>query len=176
MNIKYQGITYPFVVIIVLDRGEVMVYENPDYSKVGPHHSRNLQWIKCNDRERVFAVANVHGLWNGKGKGDTPERIFQSRNIKKTINNLHMPHILCGDLNLTLQTRSLRILDSDMRNCITEYGVRSTRTRYYEKEEKYADYMILSKGIKINKFKVLPDEVSDHSPLFLDFDLEEESI
>jgi endonuclease/exonuclease/phosphatase family metal-dependent hydrolase len=42
---------------------------------------------------------------------------------------------------------------------------------FYEKPEKFADYMFVSKGIAVRDFQVLPDEVSDHAPLFLDFDL-----
>jgi len=34
----------------------------------------------------------------------------------------------------------------------------------------FADYAFASKNIKINQFQVLPDEVSDHLALLLDFE------
>ena len=58
-----------------------------------------------------------------------------------------------------------------MQNCISQYNITSTRTSYYTKEEKYADYMLLSNELKINKFEVFTDVVSDHAPLFLDFEV-----
>lgn len=157
--------------LTVFDYGEAIVHQNLNFPDIGPYHSRNLQWIKCAYNSQNFGIANVHGLWHESGKKDSPNRITQAQNIKKALNNLKMPHILCGDLNLTLHTKSLQILDSGMKNCITKYGIRSTRTKYYQKKDKYADYMILSNEFNVNEFKVLQDEVSDHAPLFLDFEL-----
>lgn len=55
--------------------------------------------------------------------------------------------------------------DAGMRNLIKEYGVTSTRTSHYTKDEKFADYAFITQGIKVKDFKVLPDEFSDHTPL-----------
>jgi endonuclease/exonuclease/phosphatase family metal-dependent hydrolase len=52
---------------------------------------------------------------------------------------------------------------------IKKYGITSTRTSLYLKPIKFADYVFVSKGIDVIDFKVLPDEVSDHAPLLLDF-------
>lgn len=54
------------------------------------------------------------------------------------------------------------------RKLIKEYGITSTRTSLYTKPNKFADYVFVSRGIKIIDFKILPDEVSDHTPLFLE--------
>ena len=58
-----------------------------------------------------------------------------------------------------------------MRNLIKEYNITSTRTSFYKKPVRFADFVFVSKDIKVNDFKVLPDEVSDHAPLFLDFEV-----
>ena len=55
----------------------------------------------------------------------------------------------------------------DLRNLIKEYGITSTRTSLYPKEGKFADYVFTSKGVDVETFKVLPDEVSDHAPLYV---------
>lgn len=57
-----------------------------------------------------------------------------------------------------------------MRNLIREYGITSTRTSFYQKPEKHADYVFVSEGISVKAFTVLPDEVSDHAPLLLAID------
>ena len=55
-----------------------------------------------------------------------------------------------------------------MRNLIKEYGITSTRTSFYEKENKFADHAFVSSDIEVVDFKVLPDEVSDHAALYLE--------
>jgi endonuclease/exonuclease/phosphatase family metal-dependent hydrolase len=129
-----------------------------------------LQWIKCNIEEELYAIINVHGLWNGKGKTDTEERIAQSTRIKEFMRTFNTRKILCGDFNLKPDTESLKMLANDMNNLIASHHVTSTRTSFYPKEEKFADYIFTSKDIAVKKFEVLKDEVSDHAPLLLDFE------
>lgn len=131
---------------------------------------KNLQWIKI---ERInLTIYNFHGLWNGKGKTDTEDRVNQSKKIIDTIKKFDTEVVLCGDFNLLPETQSLTMIEKELefRNLIKEYGVKSTRTSYYTKESKFADYILVSKGIKVKDFKVLPDEVSDHSPVYIEIE------
>jgi len=76
-----------------------------------------------------------------------------------------------GDFNLLPETESLRIIENGMENLVKDYNVQSTRTSLYTRHEisgKFADYIFLSPSIKVKDFKVLPDEVSDHTALFLE--------
>ena len=100
---------------------------------------------------------------------------MQSKRIKGFMNSLKHPIILCGDFNLNPDTQSMRILDSGMNNMIALHHISSTRTSYYPKAGKFADYIITSPEIKVSAFKVMPDEVSDHAPLYLDFELKTET-
>lgn len=149
----------------VIDEGEIWIHNTKDYPGMGPAHSRNLQWLKCDK----YNILNVHGLWNGQGKTDSPERIIQAQNIKKFADSLDTPTILCGDLNLRPDTESMKIIEEGLVNLIREHNIHNTRTRYYPKEERYADYILTSPGICVNRFEVLTDEVSDHAPLLIEF-------
>lgn len=156
--------------IEIIGEGEVEIYNNPEYPGLGPKHPRNLQWLKCKVQNKIYQVMNVHGLWNGMGKTDTEDRISQSQKIKAFMDTLDNPKILCGDFNLRPDTQSLKILEEGMVNQIKVHQIKSTRSiQYYPKPERFADYVLTSKDIVVNDFKVLPDEVSDHLPLFLDF-------
>lgn len=155
--------------LLVIDEGYYVIHHNPDYPGKGPAHSRILQWLRFRADKDEYAVLNVHGLWNGKGKTDTAERLAQSNRIKTFMDSITTHKILCGDFNLKPDTESLRLLAKDMHNLIDHYQIKSTRTSYYSKEERYADYVFTSKDIPVNKFEVLQDEVSDHAPLLLDF-------
>lgn len=155
--------------IEVIKEGEINIHHNPSYIGRGPSHSRILQWAECRYHYQSYSIINVHGLWNGQGKADCPERIAQSTKIKKFMDKLEQPKILCGDLNLKPDTDSLQILEKGMTNLIKAHNITSTRTSYYPKPERFADYILISPEIKMQKFAVLNEEVSDHAPLFLDF-------
>lgn len=85
------------------------------------------------------------------------------------MDTINTPKILCGDFNLRPDTESMNIIEQGMNNLIKINNISSTRTRYYKKEEKFADYILTSPDIVVNEFAVLSDEVSDHAPLYLDF-------
>lgn len=155
--------------IPVLEEGEINIYDNPTYRGIGPSHSRNLQWIKCQINNQARMIMNVHGLWNGKGKTDSPDRILQSQKIREFIDNTPFPKIICGDFNLRPDTESIKILQQGMKDWIQHYNISSTRTSLYPKEERFADYVFTSPEINVHHFEVLKDEVSDHCPLLLDF-------
>jgi endonuclease/exonuclease/phosphatase family metal-dependent hydrolase len=158
----------------VVADGEVYVFKEKGFvpkDDLGKH-ARNLQFLTLKLPQGLVTVINFHGLWNGLGKGDTDERLEQSRRLLDFTRTLEHPFVLIGDFNLTPGTESLAMIERDgLRNLITDYGITSTRTSFYKKDERYADYAFVSPGIKVNDFKVLPDEVSDHAPLYLDFDL-----
>jgi len=158
--------------IEVLEEGEIFAHKERGYIPEGDvgFHARNVQYVKIATEKGNRTIMNFHGLWNGKGKGDSEERILQSEKIVKLIKQQENPLVLCGDFNLSPETESIKMLEkSGLRNLIKEWGVTSTRTSLYTRQEKFADYVFTSEGIDVRTFKVLPDEVSDHSPLYLDF-------
>ena len=155
----------------VIEEGEYFVHKNKGYLPEDNYgfHARNIQFVKINDGKKEICVINFHGLWNGQGKGDTEDRIKQSENIVSFIKDLKTPYVLCGDFNLLPDTESLKMIESlDVRNLIKDYNITSTRTSFYDKDVKFADYAFASKDLKVINFQVLPDEVSDHSPLYLE--------
>lgn len=153
--------------------GEIFVYralnalENNDASLLG----RNLQYAQIKVDDSVVTISHIHGLWQGGSKTDTPERLEQSKNIKTFLDNIKGEKLLCGDFNLLPTTESIAILEENMVNLIKEYGVTSTRSHLSDKHDKYADYVLVSPGIKVNDFQVSNEVVSDHLALIVDFSL-----
>lgn len=159
--------------ISILKEGDFFVHQtrSMEIAKKGGT-SKNVQYVSFEYNGKKINIVNFHGLWNGKGKGDSDSRIKQSKNIVKFLESLSGEIIFCGDFNLKNDTESLKIIEEfGLKNLIKEYNIISTRTSLYTKEERFADYVFISGGIKINDFQVLPDEVSDHNPIYLDFDL-----
>jgi|SRR3989344_1500138 len=158
--------------LIIKKKGDLFVYREKGFVPTGDvgFHARNIQYVTLGTKKGDVTIINFHGLWNGKGKADSKDRINQSKKILEFVKSLKNEFILCGDFNLLPNTKSLDILEKEgMKNLIKEFNISSTRTLLYNKPNKHADYIFVSKGIKINEFNVLLDEVSDHSPLFLDF-------
>jgi endonuclease/exonuclease/phosphatase family metal-dependent hydrolase len=157
----------------VTEEGDVFVYKQRGFIPEGDvgTHARNIQYVTVETSNGPFTVINFHGLWNGKGKTDTEDRINQSRNILAFTQKLNGEHILCGDFNLLPDTESLKLFEREgLRNLVKEYKISSTRTSFYTKPEKHADYMFVTKGVQVKEFTVLPDEVSDHAPLLVEID------
>lgn len=157
----------------IMEEGDIFVYREKGYflEENTANHARNIQYATCETPEGIRTVINFHGLWNGKGKEDSEERLLQTDNIIRFLQSLKNPFIICGDFNLLPETESLkRFEDLGLRNLIKEFGITSTRTSFYTKPSKFADYVFVSEGVTVNEFKVLPDEVSDHAPLYLDFE------
>jgi endonuclease/exonuclease/phosphatase family metal-dependent hydrolase len=158
--------------IELLEEGEHFVHKEKGYVPEGistGHHARNIQYVKLNRNGNNLYIINFHGLWNGKGKTDTDDRIQQSKKIIEFTNSISDNFVLIGDFNLRPDTRSLKLFEeAGMRNLIKEYAITSTRTSHYTKDEKFADYAFVSEGIPVKDFKVLSDEVSDHAPLYLE--------
>lgn len=154
--------------ILVEDEGEFFVFkeqgfENP--TAVG-NHARNIQHLRLKTEIGTMTLVNFHGLWNGHGKSDSADRITQSEKIAHFLSGLRTPYVLAGDFNLTPDTQSFRILNKVCpKDLIADYGVTSTRSSYYTKPEKMADYILTCENTKATAFEVLPDEVSDHLAL-----------
>jgi len=155
----------------VIAEGEVFVFREKGYVPEGDkgNHARNIQYITLMAGDKLVTVINFHGLWNGKGKTDTEDRLSQSQKIIEFIKQQSGELVLCGDFNLNPDTQSLKMFEEiGLVNLIKENNITSTRTSFYPRDNKFADYVFVSKGLKVNSFEVLPDEVSDHSAILFD--------
>jgi endonuclease/exonuclease/phosphatase family metal-dependent hydrolase len=157
--------------------GEVYVHKEKNHEP-GPeecrgHTAKNIQYLQTTVEGKQLTIINFHGLWNGQGKEDSDERLEQSRKIIAFLKTIKGEFILTGDFNLSPNTESLILIEREcgLRNLIREHSINSTRTSFYTKENRFADYTFVSKGITVHDFRVLPDEVSDHAPLLLDFSI-----
>ncbi len=158
----------------LIDSGSTYIYREEGY--VSPtdiaDHARVLHYITLETDQGLMTVLNLHGAWQPGGKTDTPERLDQSQRIVDFTNRFSHPLILAGDFNLTLNTRSVQLIEeAGWENLIRTHGITSTRTSHYDKPEKFADYVFVKNGVNVQEFRVLPEQISDHAPLFLSYTL-----
>ncbi len=131
---------------------------------------RNAQFVQFPIAGKEYVVVNFHGIADGKGREDSEARISQSKKLKKLLDTLDGSKIVCGDFNLTRDTESLAIIDEGMRNMVKESGITSTRNRFFPYPDKFCDWILVEKDLKVKEFRVFEDEVSDHLALLLDFE------
>ncbi|HEX4103925.1 MAG TPA: endonuclease/exonuclease/phosphatase family protein [Candidatus Paceibacterota bacterium] len=158
----------------IMNEGELFVYKDRGYADKNEeaNHARNLQYATITTPRGLCTVMNLHGAWiaNSKKK-DTESRLLQSDNVVRFAKGLKNPYVFCGDLNLDPVSESIKKFeDAGMRNLIKGYGITSTRSSHYKKPLRFADYTLVSPGINVVDFKVLPDEVSDHLAMYLEFE------
>jgi endonuclease/exonuclease/phosphatase family metal-dependent hydrolase len=162
------------------EKGEMLVARRDWYDLSDPanrEHNRKLQWFEIVADGKKVLIVNAHLTSRPAGKRDSEQRLRQSEMIVRLLSMFDGPKILAGDFNLMPDTESIRMIEAaGMRNLVKEYGVKSTRNEIYFKFRKnpllFADYIFISPEIKVTDFKVLPDIVSDHLPLCLEFEIE----
>jgi len=136
---------------------------------VGWGLGRVIQVVCVRHEHTAYVIGNVHGLWHPDGKGDIPERLAQSHQI---VTAMHAApgekKIIIGDFNLLPQTQSIRIIEAaGYRNLIAEYALTDTRTVFYHKTPRLADYAFVSPAITVHDFRVDRSPISDHAALML---------
>src|SRR3989344_1806502 len=116
-----------------------------------------------------YIISHFHGLWNGQGKTDTPDRLEQSRKAKALLDGVDGKKVICGDFNLLPDTESLAILEGGLVNLIKTHGITTTRSSFYQRSDRFADYTLVSPDVEVKRFEVPRVEVSDHLPMILEY-------
>lgn len=137
-----------------------------------------IQACKVIDNSKVIWILNIHGYYAGAGVGkhDTEKRILQSQGIVDFIKTLSGDIILGGDFNLNPDTESIAMIEkAGLRNLITEFQIKSTRTTHYPEKKRakwpHADYVFVSKNVQVKSFSVDIDSlISDHAPMYLEIE------
>jgi endonuclease/exonuclease/phosphatase family metal-dependent hydrolase len=141
----------------------------------GAHpRARNAHCIRIFDAEanRTVTVCQVHGLRDPKGKIDSPARHDQADALVRLIQRVWRPDeglIVCGDFNVIPTSVTFKALGAlGLSDLVTSFGYSDTRTSFYRKTERQADYMLITPQVKVVSFDVVKEpEVSDHRVLLL---------
>lgn len=142
----------------------------------GEHpRSRNAHAVRLHDYAsgRTTVVVHLHGLRELDGKGDTPARDIQTKKLIEMIGRIRRHGdglVVCGDFNVLPDGRMLTALrDIGLTELVTSHGFTDTRTSFYRKMPRFADYMLVSANVDVRNFEVVAEpEVSDHRALLLE--------
>lgn len=146
-------------------------------SRIGLINSKRIGLclaLKFKAKNKEFSILNFHGIAYPGSKLDNKDRLLQSQKLLALTKNFGQNTILGGDFNLLPKTESIRIIERKYINPIKKYNIKSTRNenswkRYPNSKQYFADYVFVSKGIKVKAFEVPYTEISDHLPMILEF-------
>lgn len=156
----------------IINHGDFFLYGHKKSYNLNDFNSmpKNAQFVIINTSEdEKLIICNMHGIWLRAGKKDSPSRIDQSEKLKNFLAKENGKKILCGDFNLEMNTKSIKILETNLRNLIKDCNIKTTRNKNYLGSEKFADYIFISKDINVENFEVPRVEISDHLPMILEF-------
>jgi endonuclease/exonuclease/phosphatase family metal-dependent hydrolase len=144
----------------------------------GDHpRSRNAHVVRLYDyaSERAVCVAHMHGLRDLRGKLDTPERRVQAERLVALVRSVAEkgdPLVVGGDFNVEPTSETFEVLAGlGLVDLVTGHGHAGTRTSYYSKPGRFADYLLVNEWVAVRRFSVVTTpEVSDHCPLILDLE------
>jgi endonuclease/exonuclease/phosphatase family metal-dependent hydrolase len=136
---------------------------------------RNAHGIRIHryDTGSAVTIVQMHGLRDLAGKGDTPARLAQAHALVALIENVRQPGeplVVCGDFNLLPDSETFAILGRlGLTDLVTTRGFTDTRTSWYPKDGRYADYLLVTPDVKVEHFDAVAEpEVSDHRALVLE--------
>jgi len=136
-------------------------------------HARSIQNAILDINDKKVQIINIHGIWN-EGKLGDDRTLNQCQFIIDRALENDYPTIIVGDLNLLPNSKSIELMNKHFRNLIIENNIKSTRPTFDDGLDKgniVCDYIFVNDKVKINDFKVLDNDISDHLPLVIDFEI-----
>lgn len=132
-------------------------------------------YIEIETKSGRMHICNFHGISQPGHKLDDPARLRQSQELLHFFADKDGAKIIGGDFNLFPQTKSIKMFAKHgYRDLIQEFNIKTTRNRLswelWPTPQFFSDYVFISPDVKLNKFEVPNNEVSDHLPLILEID------
>lgn len=158
--------------------GQAQDFVHGEFSAAGwgAHpRARNAHVVRLYSYAGAFpiTIAHLHGLREPAGKQDTPARHAQANALVELVRRVRRDGerlVVCGDFNVLPASATLQALRGlGLSDLVTGGGHADTRTSFYPKPGRFADYMLVSPEVTVHRFEVVAEpEVSDHRALVLD--------
>ena len=126
-------------------------------------HAYTLQVAKL---KNGLNVVNHHGYWKPTPRGDeTTVKVM--RKVANIVKSLDGPIVMCGDFNIIHEAPAMRELDF-LRDLTYEYGIDNTLSGLKFNGKVACDHILVNDAVKVKRFGVLDDIVSDHKALVVE--------
>lgn len=127
---------------------------------------RNLQYAELSLNGKALHLFNTQGIWGFDGL-DNQRRLEMADTIIDIINNKHSA-ILCGDLNVDQNTKTIAKIEKKLKNVFSR-ELQSTFNLEIKKKEGFSkavvDMIFVGQDIKVLNHYCSSVSISDHLPL-----------
>jgi endonuclease/exonuclease/phosphatase family metal-dependent hydrolase len=148
--------------------------ETTDWSTWPKNQVKAVQVVDLQlPNSKKLRILNHHGIWIREKIGNE-ETLKACKQILGLAKEVDYPTIIVGDFNLFPDTPSMKVFYKDFISLVDKYNISTTRPKSNELsnlKRNVVDYILVSKGVKVNSFAVLDSDVSDHLPLALNFEI-----
>lgn len=151
---------------------------NPKDKKHFPYERRTCATSKIklpNNKEII--IATTHSSYNSKFT-ENKEKIREIKKLTKFFKKEKRNLIFTGDLNITPNTESIKLIEKYLKNCGPDYKKPSWTTKpfnfmgFEETKLKWRiDYVFASKDINIIDSKIIKTKYSDHLPILTEIEI-----
>lgn len=146
-----------------------------DFARSEAPTPRNAHAFRVWDEEsqKTILVSHFHGIHQENQKVDSFERQVQGKALVALVEGMRATNeasIVCGDFNLRPGSETHGLFERrGYEELVAKYEFTDTRTSFYDKSFRYADYMFVSPQVGIESFEVVAEpEVSDHRALMIE--------
>lgn len=150
---------------------------NPDDSQDYPYERRTCAVAKIQAWENILTIATAHKSYSSRFSEDE-DKIDETKkliNFFKENDNI----IFTWDLNLTPDTKSIKMIEKELQNCWPDYEQSTWTTKpfsfvWFEETELNwrLDYVFASKNLKVISSEIISTDFSDHLPILVEFDID----
>jgi endonuclease/exonuclease/phosphatase family metal-dependent hydrolase len=134
-------------------------------------NTRNLQFAAAKLPDgSTLSLANHHGYWEPSPVG-SEITVSKSLLVKKHLERMSQPLIFTGDLNVTAASNAMRPFDGFLEDLTATHRIDSTLSPLAKVQNVACDHILVSDTIKVQRFEVSDDLLSDHKALVLEFSL-----
>lgn len=150
---------------------------NPEDLPNHPYERRTCAVAKVQIWKTTLTVATTHKSYSSRFSEDE-DKIEETRKLvdffKKNENI-----IFTGDLNLTPNTESIKMIENVLKNCWPDYDKPTWTTKPFsfmwfeeDKLNRRLDYIFASKEIKVLSSEIIQTNFSDHLPILVEFEID----
>lgn len=146
---------------------------DPSQAEWPDEQYRAILIVDLSTNDRVLRIINYHGIWTRDKKGNLKTHEACNK-ILDFASESEGNVIICGDFNLFPDTPSMKVFQKDFISLVDCFNIKTTRPPSNELSgngRNVVDYIFVDKKIKVKSFEASDEDISDHSPLILDFDL-----
>ncbi len=161
------------------------IIKNSNFPIINPKDSSRVKYerrtcavsdIKISDK-KILKVATTHKSYSDRFTEDK-EKIKETEKLIKFFRKNNKNLIFTGDLNLTPNTKSIKLIEKELKHCGPDYSKPTWTTKpflfkgFEETKLKWRlDYAFTSKDIKILNSKIIKTKFSDHLPILIEIDV-----